>query len=269
MSGSVRRATQALATSDVAIYTVDARGLLPSHSIGANGSPVFTDIRAVLGPLDGMRTLAEQTGGRAFFNRNDLARAVEQAVDDTSLSYVLAYYSTHEEADSRFRSIKVQLKRRGLTAQHRSGYYAHPQPVADPASVREELQAALRRPLDATGVELTARFEPGDPLRIEVHLPRVGAEPRGDTWAGEVTLMVSQAMPDGTLIDTIETAIPIRLNGADHAKLAHSGLRASHPVRLRDGVHQIRIAAHDAVTRTVGSLTIPASDVRGGAPGLR
>jgi VWFA-related protein len=262
MSDEVRRATRALSTSDVAIYTVDARGLIPSHTLDPTGRPTFTNIHSVNHLLDGMRTVAEQTGGRAFFNRNDLGRAVEQAIDDTSLSYVLAYYSSAEKQDGRFRSIKIDVNRRGVNVRHRPGYYAHPPVVQDASTRREELHAALRRPLDATGLELTARVEPGNPLTVNVHLPRVGAEQRGDTWVGEVTIMVSQAMPDGTLLDTIETTIPIRLTAEDHAKLAQNGLRAGHEVRLADGAHQVRIAVYDAVTRGVGSLSIPASDLR-------
>jgi hypothetical protein len=265
MSDEVRRATRALSTSDVAIYTVDARGLIGSHTIGRTGQPLFTNVHTVHHLLDGVRTVAEQTGGRAFFNRNDLGRAVKQAVDDTSLSYVLAYYSPYEKQDGHFQRIKVEVARRGVTVRHRSGYYAHPQAIQDTASRRDELHAALRRPLDATGVEVTARVEPGNPATVHVHLPRVGAEPRDGLWIGEVTIMVSQAMPDGTLLDTIETTIPIRLTAEDHAKLAQNGLRAGHQVTLSDGAHQVRIAVYDAVTRGVGSLSIPASDL--GKPG--
>ena len=39
-----------------------------------------------------MKTLAERTGGRAFYDTNDIFNAVHDAVDDSRLTYEIGYY---------------------------------------------------------------------------------------------------------------------------------------------------------------------------------
>jgi len=53
------------------------------------------------------QVIAEQTGGRAFFNTNDLGGAIKRAAEDTNLTYVLGYYPENVRWDGRFRDIKV------------------------------------------------------------------------------------------------------------------------------------------------------------------
>jgi VWFA-related protein len=86
-SHDVRRAARALADADIAIYPVDARGLLGS-TITANednldahiGDPTDTDVhiptRGAPETFDTMRLLAERTGDKAFYGTNDLSGAI-------------------------------------------------------------------------------------------------------------------------------------------------------------------------------------------------
>ena len=93
------------------IHAVHARGLLvfiPKHSDGE---------------LDGLKWMAEQTGGRIFYNRNDLGTAVQEAMQDGEVSYTLGFYSQHEKADGSFHMVKVKVDRVGVDVRHREGYF--------------------------------------------------------------------------------------------------------------------------------------------------
>jgi len=96
-----KKAAGALNNSTLVVYPVDAHGLTTNRPDFAN--------------LATMKMLAEHTGGRAFYNTNDLRKAIREAIDESGLTYQLGYYPTDEKWDSRFHRIKVNVKRKGLT----------------------------------------------------------------------------------------------------------------------------------------------------------
>ncbi len=75
-----------------------------------------------------MRTIAENTGGRAFVNMSDVPRAVRELVEDNNSFYLLGYYPEPLVHDGKFHDVDVKIKGRpGLKVRARSGYAA---PVA-------------------------------------------------------------------------------------------------------------------------------------------
>jgi hypothetical protein len=71
-----------------------------------------------------MSLMAEGTGGRAFYNGNDLTKAVAAAAEEGSNFYSLSYTSTNPNRNGEFRKIKIQLAQQGLNLTYRRGYYA-------------------------------------------------------------------------------------------------------------------------------------------------
>jgi Ca-activated chloride channel family protein len=71
--------------------------------------------------------MTSETGGRAFFPRNeeDLDKAFAQIDEDLRSQYVLAYQTSNESRDGSFRTIQLHVKnRKELTVRHRRGYFA-------------------------------------------------------------------------------------------------------------------------------------------------
>ena len=52
-----------------------------------------------------MNSVAEQTGGKAFYNTNDLNKAIRDSMEDGSTYYTLGYYPENKNWDGRFRRI--------------------------------------------------------------------------------------------------------------------------------------------------------------------
>ena len=74
-----------------------------------------------------LKKIASETGGRAYFPRNeeDLDKAFAQIDEDLRSQYVLAYQPTNENGDGSFRVIQLKVKnRKELTVRHRRGYFA-------------------------------------------------------------------------------------------------------------------------------------------------
>jgi VWFA-related protein len=74
-----------------------------------------------------LKKIAAETGGRAFFPRNeeDLDKAYAQIDEDLRSQYILAYTPANSAKDGSFRTIQVKIKNKGdLTVRHRRGYFA-------------------------------------------------------------------------------------------------------------------------------------------------
>jgi Ca-activated chloride channel homolog len=98
--------------SETAIYTIALRGA----DVGAKG---FREAEFVL------RTLAQETGGRAFFPMkiDDLSGVYAEIADELSSQYSLGYISTNPKRDGAWRRVTVQLSRPNLTPRTKKGYY--------------------------------------------------------------------------------------------------------------------------------------------------
>ncbi len=82
----VELVARALSNANMAIYPVDARGLVDP---GPNGTGVH-----VIGKVDDsnfgtMQILAQRTGGRAYYNTNAIMGSIRQAIDDSRVTYEL------------------------------------------------------------------------------------------------------------------------------------------------------------------------------------
>ena len=110
--------------NNVAIYSVDPRGLATNEfgiDQNINNSTDSTYLRST---MDTLRTLAFQTDGRAILNRNDIALGMKQIIRDNSAYYLLGYNSTFTATDGKFHEIKVKVNRPGIQVRARKGYWA-------------------------------------------------------------------------------------------------------------------------------------------------
>jgi len=114
--------------NNTAIYTLDPRGLATNEfDIDENVGPQ-QDRNMLQASTDTLRSIAEETDGRAIVGRNDLAKGLAQALQDSTAYYLLGYTSSQAPVDGKFHQIKVQLsaaaKKRGLQIRARRGYWA-------------------------------------------------------------------------------------------------------------------------------------------------
>jgi VWFA-related protein len=266
---------RALNNSGVAVYPVDARGLmvLPGFDATVRGSGRVGPGRSTLAinaNIDTMKELAERTGGRAAYNTNDLARAVRQAIDDARITYTIGYYSTDESQDGKFREIKVKVSRPHVDVRYRKGYFAL-KPSDDTAKTRkDQIRAAVWSPLESTALAMNARadiIEQPEPNTVNVFMQidpaAVDFRKDGDRWTAEIDLVYVQKDEHGrTQGDGVADNLSLALTDANYAKIAKDGLLRQRRFPRQPGAVTLRIVARDAGSGSIGSLTIPFSQIR-------
>jgi VWFA-related protein len=174
----LRRTVDRANRANLSIYAADMRGLQALVPGGEatqgsrrgtspfSGASTRNQFGSQAASQDTLTTMAEDTGGRAFFDSNTFGQVFDRVVNDTSAYYVLGYSSTNPARDGRFRRIRVRLKRPDLKLEYRSGYYAPRDFAHSTKDDREEqLQDQLTSDLSATDLSAyvsTAYFRLAD-----------------------------------------------------------------------------------------------------------
>ena len=86
---------------------------------------------------DLLSRISEDTGGRFIKNTNDFANGLNRVDEEIRSRYTLAYRSTDQTFDGRFRKVKIEVNRPGVGVVARSGYYAIPPAQVVPVSPEE------------------------------------------------------------------------------------------------------------------------------------
>jgi VWFA-related protein len=166
-SETVMQATDLLNVSHVAVYPVDVRGLQANPMFSASSNQTFEpgrgkDLSAVKNfsqqnnaEHTTMDTMADQTGGHAFYNTNGLKEAVAAAVEDGSAYYTLTYSPSNTKLDGGQRHVRVELAQPGYKLAYRRTYFAD--------NVDQLAQAAADNPAGNALDPLVLTLEHGAP----------------------------------------------------------------------------------------------------------
>ena len=133
-----------LQSSNIVVYPIDVRGVVDNglYTGARTGSgTAANEVQTVTqglgsfaltnGQIQGaMETMASITGGRAYFNTNDISGSMVESFNDGSNYYSLSYKPTKEHWDGKFRKIEVRVDEKDLRLYYRQGYYAE---IADKA----------------------------------------------------------------------------------------------------------------------------------------
>jgi len=281
-NGEILEAARAVTDADLVIYPVDARGLidgaLGNQTAAANpwGGSAVACARAMgsrdSSPFPGadpdtfatMNSLANETGGKAYYNSNDIFHSIREAIDDSDITYELGYYPGGVKWDGSFHAIKVEVKRPGVRVRSRTGYYAMPEPQLTPQARQSIIAATATSPLEATQIGVRATVV-GYSLQGERNLKLVIAfdpkefrfEEKDSRWSDSVDGVYIELDNKGQISHAIDETYQLNFEPARFQEFCREGIRYPKEIPIVPGAIELRVILRDTATGNIGDVTIP------------
>lgn len=269
------------ADAQIAVYPIDARGLVgsPMYNVsnnvsgqGAAGGLAMSmegkQADELLQAHSNMQEIAQQTGGRAFYNRNDIDNALRNDIEDGSTYYVLGYYPENRNWNGKFRKIQITSRVPDIRLRHREGYFAVDRPSfmkLHPQQRDLDLSQALR--LDAPAAT-TVQFEAsvdtvekdGNKQLVVSYAINPGSiqVEHGEDGKDRAQLdCVVEAFAAGhgdTPVKLAATRVDAIMTSAEYQKIAAGSFPCHVPIDLPQGRYFLRVAIRDNLTGMMGTL---------------
>ncbi|MDT8066994.1 MAG: VWA domain-containing protein [Terriglobia bacterium] len=156
--------TQLLSAANIAMYPVDARGLVntawdamdPSHKY----SPTYAEKNARQemnqDVLTTFERLAAGTGGKPCYNRPELSSCFKEALDDSRDYYMVGFYVDSKNTKEGWHKLQVKVDEKGANVRARNGFLF---PLPDPSQTRDlDMSTAVQSLLLDAGVPFKGQW---------------------------------------------------------------------------------------------------------------
>jgi len=321
----IRKTDNLLTRAQVAVYPVDVLGVQvdPALSFASQSAQSMAGVAIDESTADStakarmdsmqqqaqqqasMQTFAEDTGGAAFINTNDLTMAVSKAIEQGSNYYTLTYSPSDTTWDSRFRTIKVKVADASAkNLSYRNGYFAvdpddRNKLVAGGAAVSMGRPTTMATAMMHGGPELTqilfkVRIRPANTPPDETAVKSNQVNPRMDV-KGPFQQYREELVPDARSVSCLQQAdgnyhcalevwtfvfnkvgekvvtasnrLFSKLTPAEYNKLLTGGMAFHQQISVPiKGEYYIRTAIHDLNSDNVGAMEVAVAQVRQLAP---
>ena len=276
-----KRAIDAARRANVAVYFVDARGLVASTPYSqAQQSGRGLDSRDVgaanaeitLG-AEGAAEVAQSTGGFSVRNQNDLGGGLQRIGAESRVYYLLGFQQDKDAKAGAFRRLDVKVTRPDVTVRARRGYYAGGYGSGAPAA------GGATPPRFSDGVDAIDRAAES-PYELGAIPLRVADLAFGEASADSAVVMLvveadlrafGFASAGGKLSDVLDLRVLTTELGTNATERYERKVEMSfpegtrfgpeswHPLsqefHLKPGRYQARVAVRDANSGRIGSVT--------------
>jgi VWFA-related protein len=281
------RTWKLLNDAEISLYPVDVKGLTTSPGLsaarggtgGAGRNPGKNNFatRGTMRQMDTQATFgtfASMTGGRAYFNSNDLVKGFHDAVDDSSQYYMIGYYLDHSKTKAGWRKVTVKLNHEHGDVRARSGFFVTNAAVDAETSRNNDISSALQSPLDFTSVAVQVHWnktEAGkDPGMKHVTYSMLVAPTsdvinEGDNNHVVLDFVALAITPDGkTAGPPAGQKVDIHLAPERVALIRQKGVLYNGGMDLPPGDYVVRFVVRDDLSGRTGSVSGPLKVEAGG-----
>jgi VWFA-related protein len=279
----VKEMASLLQQAQISVYAVDARGLFggtnqtDATTSGLNsagvlvmgneyGRNVAAEGKYISDSQANMKTIALETGGRYYVNRNDIDKAVALASEDGRVYYAVSYYPEKKKFDGSFRRIKVNVKRPGMTVRNRNGYYAIDFSKGSKKEKESELVTAvsLAGLAPSTMLMFDARITPPAPaskatvpVLFRVPAGNFTVEDAGDKGKKVNLDFIVNATKGGKLVDSRGSTVATTVTNEQYQQIQQQGILMPIELTLAPGKYELVLAVRDNPTGMIGTLNVP------------
>ena len=273
------RTMKAFADGQISVYPVDVRGIAtrgegeakPTAVTLPSAAPTQDQVNnrtwLLSNTYQSLNEFADMTGGKAFYNRNDLAGSFKRAADDSSSYYLVGYYLDTKNNHAGWRQLKVDIDRKDVEVRAREGFFVTRATVDPDATRANDLRAALASPIEGTGVPLTLTWNgisgEGGKKKAAFHIQ---IPPDGVTIEGGEPAHVNFDIAIAAYRDNSQDSKPAITTGQSVSNPVSSqqlavirakGITFSKDFEVGPGQYTVRVVIRDSATGNVGSVTVP------------
>jgi VWFA-related protein len=267
------RTMLALNEAEISVYPVDIRGLTSNSMFseggrsgsvsGAGASRQLTNrMWLQQSKFDTLNDFADMTGGRAFYNTNDVAGSFRRAADDGSSYYMLGYYLDTHNNKSGWRKLQVKVAERDVEVRARTGFFVTNSTMNPMLSRDIDMSNALHSPIEGTGVPMTVEWvtvaSVGDKKKAVflAHMPAgsLTFDPAGrDQLNFDFAALAydKNGKEAGQAAERFTKPVPPEQLATVH----ENGVGFQNSLQLAPGTYTVRFVVRDNVTGKVGSVT--------------
>lgn len=242
------RIADELMNAQVALYPIDAAGVSINDRFPARTA---------------MKSMAERTGGKTYYNRNDIDTGIRTSMDDGATYYTLEYYPQNRVWNAKFRRIELKLTRPHTELRYRQGYYALGPNTDNTRSVTDAFSRALDRDAPTSSAVL---FQAGVVLPSAQTQGKVlinfGIDPHTLSFARQSddlqhanVACVAWAYPAKGEPVRDEGKYNAAMNEDDYQKMMRSYFPCQRSLQLKSGRYTLRLGVLDETTNLIGSAT--------------
>ncbi len=260
----------------VSFWPIDARGLVAMAPLGDatqgsagnagmyNGQASQATEDRFQRSQDTLYSLAADTGGKAFFDNNDLAAGIVRAQHALSDYYLIGYYTTNTAQNGHFRRVKINVgEDLHANLDYRQGYYANKEFGKFNGTEKErQLEDALMLGDPITDLTIAMEVNYFQLNRAEYFVPvtvkipgreltlakRLGADHTVIDFVCEIKDEIG-----GTTVTNVRDNVDIKISDTTAADLAKQPIAYSTGFTLLPGRYNIKFLARDDETGRIGT----------------
>jgi VWFA-related protein len=274
----IRQTADLLTADQVAVYPISARALTGEENTHPDnyGRPIDEGSGDRAFDQIAMETLARDTGGRPFYNTNDLSNAMTEAINSGAHYYTLTYTPTNTKTDGKYRRIELKATIASYKLAYRRGYYAE-NPNAEQLADRNAASDPL---LPLVGFGMPDFAEIVYKVRVAALQGASNANPKksvvrygvdfavspqdvtletsaGRVRSGNIEIAVIAYDHDGKVLNAVTRKIPLRLQPDVFAALQQVGFQLHEEIDLPEGDVYLQTGVYDLTASHAGTLGIP------------
>jgi len=259
--------------ANIAVHSIDVRGLI-SGGLGALewSMPNVAEIgqmrmERIENQAAGNVGLAEETGGFAVRNTNDLGGGAVRVADESRVYYLLGFSPPEGKGPRDWRKLRVEVSRPGVTVRARKGYTLRSASEiaasgpARPGERPKDVARALLAPQERTDIPLRARAYAFDArpagkvavvLAVEADVASL-ANLGGDRPRSVLSLSIAAAHRDSGTVHRVDQRVVVE---AGLGSAWEGWLAVQRELELPPGVVQARVVVRDEFLGRLGAITV-------------
>ena len=254
----------------VTLYTINAAGLEIAGMGSAEYSSAPDPLSAAMGISnlnDSLRYLADETGGMAIYNTNDIAPKLDLISQDMFTYYSLGYPLQASGSD-RVHKVKVKLRDDPAFEKYKLRYRSRFVEKSLETRVQDAVISSLVFDVDDNPMELevsTGTPAPASekrwllPAVVSFPINKIALLPEGDDYVARIVLYVATRDTEGKQSDLVRQEHEVRVPSTDYERAQRQRYSISLNLLMESGRYKISAALLDPLTRQDSFHTVSAS----------